>query len=26
LFTLMGTGCETVSRAHTESADFVTGV
>jgi predicted dehydrogenase len=26
LFTLMGVGCQTVSRVHTESADLVTGV
>jgi predicted dehydrogenase len=26
LFTLMGTGCETVSRVHTNDTDFVTGV
>jgi predicted dehydrogenase len=26
LFTLMGTGCETVSRVHTRGTDFVTGV
>ena len=26
LFTLMGTGCETVSRVHTKDTDFVTGV
>lgn len=26
LFTIMGPGCETVSRAHTEGADVVTGV
>src|SRR5262249_8163233 len=26
LFTIMGTGCETVSRVHTKDTDFVTGV
>jgi predicted dehydrogenase len=26
LFTIMGTGCETVSRVHTDNVDFVTGV
>jgi predicted dehydrogenase len=26
LFTIMGTGCETVTRVHTEDTDFVTGV
>jgi hypothetical protein len=26
LFALMGTGCQTVSRVHTDSTDFVTGV
>jgi hypothetical protein len=26
LFTLMGTGCETVARVHTDGTDFVTGV
>jgi hypothetical protein len=26
LYTLMGTGCETVSRAHADDADFITGV